>query len=59
MGGTLPEYEMIGFGEVDQAWYIECADCLKHFEAHEKDRNMMSKERTKIEKAYKKYVQAA
>ncbi|KAK3677928.1 hypothetical protein LTR78_002023 [Recurvomyces mirabilis] len=58
VGGTLQEYEMIGFGEVDQAWYIECADCIKHFEAHGKDREMMTKERSKIEKAYEKFAQA-
>ena len=31
LGGTLPEFEVLGYGENNQAYYIRCGECLEKF----------------------------
>ncbi|KAK5108984.1 hypothetical protein LTR62_007618 [Meristemomyces frigidus] len=56
VGGTLKEFEMIGFGEISQAWYIECSGCLGRWEEDEGDRQLIAKEKERIEVAYGSFV---
>jgi len=52
IGATLPEYELLGFGAQENAWYIECQQCLKHWSEHEEDKAIIAAELEQIDAAY-------
>ncbi|KAK5115624.1 hypothetical protein LTR85_009795 [Meristemomyces frigidus] len=56
LGDTLPELEMLGFGAVSQAWYIDCPACVKHWETNAGDAAVVAHERKKIDKEYARFV---
>ncbi|KAK4543606.1 hypothetical protein LTR36_005501 [Oleoguttula mirabilis] len=56
LGDSLPELEMLGFGAMPQAWFVDCAACVKHWETNPGDAAVVAKERKKIEKEYRKFV---
>jgi SWI/SNF-related matrix-associated actin-dependent regulator of chromatin subfamily A member 5 len=38
IGNNLIEYELLGYGEMTQAFYIQCHTCTQHFEENPKDK---------------------
>lgn len=56
VGETLPELEMLGFGAVSQAWYIDCPACVTHWKTNKGDAATTAKERRRIKKEYEKFV---
>lgn len=56
IGRTLPEYEVLGFGPVDQAWYIECPACMKHWEENPDDLQWIKGEQERMEGEYKAFL---
>lgn len=40
IGNNLIEYELLGYGEMTQAFYIKCHTCTEHFEENPKDRQL-------------------
>ncbi|KAK3706970.1 hypothetical protein LTR37_012469 [Vermiconidia calcicola] len=55
---TLPEFEMLGYAARENAWYIECSACVKHWETDQKDLVRIGKERKRIQKEYEAFVAA-
>ncbi|GAB7361681.1 hypothetical protein MBLNU230_g1730t1 [Neophaeotheca triangularis] len=58
LGDTLPEFEMLKFGPVDQAYFVECPSCVEHWELDPEDLKLTMLEKTAIEKRYKKFLKA-
>ncbi|KAI7250580.1 hypothetical protein KC335_g16980 [Hortaea werneckii] len=56
VGPTLPELEMLGFGAVDQAWFINCPACVEHWRNDPEDAGTIAQEKKRIEEAYAKFV---
>ncbi len=56
IGETLPEYELLGHAAKDNAWYIECPACVKHFEAEPEERDHIDQQVKRIDRAYAKYL---
>ncbi|KAK5165576.1 uncharacterized protein LTR77_009105 [Saxophila tyrrhenica] len=56
IGETLPEYEILGHPAKDNAWYIECPACVKHYADSDEDREAMLHEQSRIDKEYAKFV---
>lgn len=48
IGETLPEYEMLGHQGKNNAWYIECPDCVTNWKTDHKDRAAVDEERARI-----------
>lgn len=40
IGNNLIEYELLGYGEMTQAFYIKCHACADHFDENPKDRRL-------------------
>ncbi|KXT17139.1 hypothetical protein AC579_2027 [Pseudocercospora musae] len=53
---TLPEFEMIGFGRVAQAYFIECSHCHERFSQDAEERRMIDAERTRVAKLYEQFL---
>ena len=58
VGETLPEYEMLGHEGKNNAWYIECPDCVNNWETDEADRIAVKRERVKIADDYETFLAA-
>ena len=58
VGATLPEYEMLGFGAMDNAWYVECSSCVKHWETDKQDLKRVEYEKARIEREYGIFLSA-
>lgn len=58
IGDTLPEFEMLKFGAVDQAYFIECPSCVEHWELDPTDLDRTMQEKAAIEKRYRKFLRA-
>lgn len=58
VGESLPELEMLGFGAVDQAWYVDCPSCVRHWEVSPQDFQSIQSERSNIDREYAKFVGA-
>jgi len=56
VGETLPEMEMLGYGAVTQAWWIDCPQCVKHWATNKEDEAVIAAERERIEEAYAKFI---
>lgn len=48
---------MLGYGAMQNAWYIECPTCVAHWEEDEEDRLLVVKETEKIQGEYEKWLQ--
>ena len=56
VGESLPEYEMLGYGAKQNAWYIECSACVKHWEMNPKEEKLVLEEKQKFEKNYQAFL---
>lgn len=56
IGETLPEYEMLGYGAMQNAWYIECPTCIEHWVEDPADKAVVEREGKRIEREYKKWI---
>lgn len=56
IGDSLPEYQMLGFGAMANAYYIECAPCLKRWEMDPKLGEAVGADRLDIETAYQDFL---
>ncbi|GAB1735758.1 hypothetical protein NU219Hw_g5104t1 [Hortaea werneckii] len=56
VGPTLPELEMLGFGAVDQAWFIDCPACVEHWRSDPEDADTIAREKKRIDEAYAEFV---
>ena len=56
LGGTLAELEMLGFGEVTQAFYIECPMCIERFDQSPEDARFMEAEKARIAAEYERFI---
>lgn len=56
LGDTLPEFEMLGFGKVAQAWFIDCPACVRVWETDPADAKVAQQERERIEREYAEFV---
>lgn len=54
VGNTLIEYENLGYGEAQQAFYIECMSCVDHFELVPDDKNFCAELEHEFEKEHAK-----
>jgi SWI/SNF-related matrix-associated actin-dependent regulator of chromatin subfamily A member 5 len=41
IGNNLPEYEILGYPEMAQAFYIQCGICTDNFKAHPEDKALV------------------
>ncbi|PLW48329.1 hypothetical protein PCASD_02858 [Puccinia coronata f. sp. avenae] len=48
MGDTLPEFLLLGYGQVPQAHYIRCLDCLNHFDQNPETKAIWDAEENRI-----------
>lgn len=55
IGETLPEYDMLNHQGKNNAWYIECPDCIGNWENDPKDRAAVDEERTRIAREYDRF----
>lgn len=58
IGHTLPEFEMLGFGRITQAFYIECEHCIQHWEEHPLEKAEVETQKGRIAKNYEEFVNA-
>lgn len=58
VGHSLPEFEMLGFGRVTQAFFIECAHCVEHWKEHPAELREVEMQKSRIEKNYNEMVAA-
>lgn len=56
IGATLPEYDMLGFGAMSNAWYVECPSCVKSCENDPKDLAKVEAERGRIDREYAAFL---
>lgn len=56
VGETLPEFEMMGFGRINQAHYIDCFHCVEHWRRDAKAFKAMNKEKMRYEREYESFV---
>lgn len=56
VGETIPEYTMIGYGAMQNAWYIECPTCVAHWEEDPGDAEVVRAEKEKIEREYEGWL---
>lgn len=56
---TLPEFEMLGFGQVAQAFYIECPRCVESWENDSSDKSWMEQQKTKMRANYETFLENA
>ena len=55
IGPTLQEFEMLGFGEVRQAYFIECPVCIERFEESPEDADFVENEKARIAAEYEEF----
>ena len=58
LGDTLPEFEMLRFGAIKQAWFVECHNCVACWADDKQDKQRMLEEKRFIERKYMKFVSA-
>lgn len=58
IGHTLPEFEMLGFNRVTQAFYIECEHCVRHWEGHPLEKAEVEKQKERIGADYRSMMSA-
>ena len=58
LGETLPEYELLGYESKNNAWFIECPDCVNSWVTDPGDRAAVDEERKRIGKEYEAYMTA-
>jgi SWI/SNF-related matrix-associated actin-dependent regulator of chromatin subfamily A member 5 len=58
IGETLPEYQMLNHQGKNNAWYVECPDCVKSWATDRQDRAAVDEERKRIGKEYETYAAA-
>ena len=58
LGETLPEYELLGYQSKNNAWFVECPDCIKHWTTDPEDRVAVDEERKRIAREYEAYMAA-
>ncbi|EME40980.1 hypothetical protein DOTSEDRAFT_136247 [Dothistroma septosporum NZE10] len=56
IGDTLPEFVIIGFGRVDQAYHIDCPHCTMQWKEDSHTRNEMIKAKARYEAQYAAFV---
>lgn len=56
VGETLPEYEMLGFGAKDNAWYAECPSCVQHWVKSKEYRARIYKGRERVGEEYEAFL---
>jgi SWI/SNF-related matrix-associated actin-dependent regulator of chromatin subfamily A member 5 len=54
IGDALPEYQLLGFGPVIQAFYIECSNCKAHYEENVGEQKFRQEMQAEYDEAYKK-----
>lgn len=54
LGENLPEYELLGFPAVKQAFYIKCPSCHDHHIEDHKARDFCTRKAAQISKKYEK-----
>jgi len=42
IGNTLQEYDLLGYPDVEQAFYVQCSTCTDNFEANPRDAKLCS-----------------
>jgi SWI/SNF-related matrix-associated actin-dependent regulator of chromatin subfamily A member 5 len=57
VGETLLEYEMLGYGAMSNAWYIECPGCIARWADDEVDRIAVENEKETIRGHFDKWVE--
>lgn len=58
VGHTLPEFELLGFGRVTQAFYIECQHCVEHWKTHPFEKKEVEEQKVRIERDYEDMIAA-
>ncbi|KAK4494330.1 hypothetical protein PRZ48_014628 [Zasmidium cellare] len=56
VGDSLPEFQMLGFGPIAQAHFIDCHHCVEHWQQDEAAHKTMLKEKTRYEREYEDYI---
>jgi SWI/SNF-related matrix-associated actin-dependent regulator of chromatin subfamily A member 5 len=56
VGHTLPEFEMLDFHKVTQAYFIECSSCLDRVANDPTERDAVARERDRIAKEYENFM---
>ena len=56
VGETLPELEMLGFGAMQNAWFVECPTCVAHWEEDPADLEVVQKEKESIGRVYEGWL---
>lgn len=56
IGDTLPEFEMLGFGAISQAHYVDCHHCVEHWQEDSAARDQMIREKARYELEYDNFV---
>jgi SWI/SNF-related matrix-associated actin-dependent regulator of chromatin subfamily A member 5 len=52
IGHSLPEFEMLGFNRVTQAFYIECSHCVEHWKDHPMEKAEIEGQKERIQENY-------
>ncbi|KAI9787239.1 MAG: hypothetical protein M1839_003477 [Geoglossum umbratile] len=58
IGDSLIEYELLGFGPIEQAYYVVCQNCTEHHKEDEHAREYVGKMRRTFEKVYLEYQES-
>nr|XP_023907870.1 ISWI chromatin-remodeling complex ATPase CHR17-like [Quercus suber]POF16274.1 lymphocyte-specific helicase [Quercus suber] len=53
---TLPEFEMLGYGSHDTAWFIDCPECVQHWKDNPEQKKSIDKEKRSIDAQYKEFM---
>lgn len=53
---TLPEFEMLGFPRNENAWFVDCPECVQHWATDPADKKIIDGMREEIEAQYEKTV---
>ncbi|KAF2166070.1 hypothetical protein M409DRAFT_55414 [Zasmidium cellare ATCC 36951] len=56
VGDSLPEFQMLGFGPIAQAHYIDCHQCVEHWKGDGDAHKAMMKEKKRYDREYEAFV---
>ena len=57
IGETLKEFDMLGFPEVNQAYYVECHRCVAYYQADKNARKIRDRRAMDIDKSHEEYFE--